>query len=93
MRIQIGTVDGQTHSSDPFTREELQAYIDEADGKFGTGTLSSVVINTPEELLEMTLDFFKYDRTNEYQICSLRINGHDRTFNSRHVVWWELLDE
>jgi hypothetical protein len=91
MHIRIGCVDGNTYSSDEISRAEMQAELDSVDGYIGTGDLANKRFSSVDEAMEWMLDCCKYDSRNDTQTINMTINANTRTFNARHIVWWEVV--
>lgn len=89
MRVSIGCVDGHTYISDYTSNDELMKYLEENDFVIGTDTNGQKVrVHSLEEAVEFMNGLFEYNAKNETQTATLTINGVERIFNSRHIVWW-----
>lgn len=91
MFIRIGCVDGKEYVSDRTADTEVEEYLKEVGGKIGTGTMSDVVVNSKEEFGAWFIDMCKYNTRNDTQSITIEYNGRSRMFNSRHIVWAEVV--
>ena len=89
MYFKIGCVDGKEYLSDAFPVEDIQEMLDETGGYIGTDDLKDKKFETVDEVIDLVASFAKYDSSNNTQFITLTIDGRDRIFNSRHIIWFE----
>lgn len=92
MKIRIGCTDGNTYETADIPESELQDWLDENEGRIGTGTLRDLVCNTVDEFLDWYKSMLSnsdpdFDTTD----VTLVIDGYHRTFDYDKIVWHEIV--
>jgi len=91
MRIVIGCVDGIAYYGDVHSETEVMAEVEKAGNYFGQDVKGNdLYAYTIEDVIEHTQDFIELHNDWNVQTITLIINGRERKFNARHIVWWEI---
>lgn len=90
-RYVIGAVDGFIYRSDWVSDSVLEEELKKNDGLIGQDpkTGRDVYVDSAEEATNYLSDFLKIDDSMNSQTFSIQINKVKRTFNVRHIIWWQ----
>ena len=91
MQIVVGCTDGVVYYGDFHTEEEIMAEVEKAGNVFGTDVKGNTLYAyTMDDVVEHTHDFIELHNDWNVQTITLIINGRERKFNARQIVWWEI---